>query len=60
MRTYYTNTFMTIAEYRQLAERWARQIAEERRVRKMKPSRVLEVFTGPGVTANIIDDGDYG
>ena len=60
MRTWNANSFMTMAEYRQLAERWARQIAEERRVRKMKPSRVLKVFTGPGVTANIIDDGDYG
>ncbi len=59
MRTYGTDSWYTMAEYRQLAERWARQIAAERRVRKMKPSRVLEVYDGP-VVSDLVSDGDYG
>lgn len=56
MRT--TNRYMTVAEYRQLAEEIARQIASEERSRKRKPPQheVLEFQLIP----DPIMDEDYG
>ncbi len=60
---FFHNTMWTLKdeiEYRRCVERMARQDAAEKKGLKSVPSRVLEVFDGPVVTANITEDGDYG
>ena len=47
-------------EYRRATERMDREYAARKQVLKSVPSRIIEVFDGPVVTANITEDGDYG
>lgn len=56
MRT--QTAYMTIAEYRRIAEEIARQIAVEERSHKRKPNRA-EVF-GQAPVPNPVSDVDYG